>query len=277
MALGNLAARFATAGVLIPVLIAAIQWQNPVGVWAVVFVATALGLREWMNITQPAAPLVEKLFGVVLGLAVGAAIYWAPASAHAHVFAGITVVGFLFYLFRYGDMETVGRRYTAMMAGVLYVGVLLTYVALLKRRGADGGAWVYVVLTLTWFSDTGAYFAGRFLGPLWPKKLAPNVSPKKTIIGAVGGMVASFGALVLAKLWYLPTLTWIDCVVVAIPANFLGQMGDLCESLLKRSVGVKDSGTLLPGHGGMLDRVDALLFTAPYVFVCTEYLVGKLG
>jgi len=277
MALGNLAARFATAGVLIPVLVAAIQWQNPVGVWAVVFVATALGLREWMNMTQPTAPVVEKAVGVLLGLGVGAAIYWAPPAFHAPVFAGVTIGGFLFYLFRYGDIDSVGKRYTAMMAGVLYVGVLLTYVALLKRRGADGGAWVYVVLTLTWFSDTGAYFAGRFLGPMWPRKLAPNVSPKKTVIGALGGLAGSFGALALAKLWYLPTLTWIDCVVVAIPANFLGQMGDLCESLLKRSVGVKDSGNLLPGHGGMLDRVDALLFTAPYVYVCAEHLVGKLG
>jgi phosphatidate cytidylyltransferase len=277
MALGNLAARFVTAGVLIPVLIAAIQWDNPVGVWAVVFVATALGLREWMNMTQKEAPLGERLFGVALGLAIAATLYWAPPSVHAAAIAGATIVGFLFYLFRYGDMDSVARRYTAMMAGVLYVGVLLTYVAFLKRRGSDGGAWVYVVLTLTWFSDTGAYFAGRFWGPMWPRKLAPNVSPKKTIIGAVGGLAGSFGALVLAKLWYLPSLTWIDCAVVAVPANFLGQMGDLCESLLKRSVGVKDSGNLLPGHGGMLDRVDALLFTAPYVYVCTEYLVGRLG
>src|SRR5262249_38276669 len=103
----------------------------------------------------------------------------------------------------------------------------------------------------------------------------PNVSPKKTIIGGVGGMIGSFGALVLAKLWYLPSLTWIDCVLIAVPANILGQMGDLCESLLKRSVGVKDSGKLLPGHGGMLDRIDALLFTAPYVYAYATWALGR--
>jgi len=132
-----------------------------------------------------------------------------------------------------------------------------------------------VTLTCTWFSDTGAYFAGRFIGPAWPKKLYESVSPKKTVIGGLGGVAASFGALALAKLWYLPTLTWLDCALVAIPANVLGQTGDLCESMLKRSVGVKDSGALLPGHGGMLDRIDALLFTAPYIYFYARWAYGR--
>ena len=79
-------------------------------------------------------------------------------------------------------------------------------------------------------------------------------------------MLGSLGAVVVAKIWYLPTLTWMDVVLVAVPANILGQAGDLCESLIKRSFGVKDSGALLPGHGGMLDRVDALSFAVPYIY-----------
>jgi phosphatidate cytidylyltransferase len=190
--------------------------------------------------------------------------------------AFIGIASFIFYLFRYREMETVATRVAAMIAGVVYVAVLLTFVALLKKRGADGGAWVFITLTVTWFSDTGAYFAGRFIGPLWPAKLYPAVSPKKTVIGGIGGMAASFGALALAKAWYLPTLSWVDCALVAIPANVLGQLGDLAESLLKRSVGVKDSGSLLPGHGGMLDRIDALLFTAPYVFCYARWCYPHL-
>jgi len=75
---------------------------------------------------------------------------------------------------------------------------------------------------------------------------------------------------------YLPELSWLDCVRLSVPANLLGQVGDLCESMLKRAVGVKDAGALLPGHGGMLDRVDALLFSAPYIWVYTQYVFGKL-
>jgi phosphatidate cytidylyltransferase len=178
-------------------------------------------------------------------------------------------------LFAYRVMETVAARVAAMLAGTLYVGLLLTFVALLKKRGADGGAWVYVTLTVTWFGDTGAYFAGRFVGPLWPVKLYASVSPKKTVIGAFGGLAGSFGATVLARLWYLPSLSWADCALVALPAGALGQLGDLCESMLKRSVGVKDSGALLPGHGGMLDRIDALLFSTPYIFCYARWIYGR--
>jgi phosphatidate cytidylyltransferase len=272
----NLAARLLTAVLLIPLLVLAIHWQNPIGVWAEVFVATFLGLREFYNMTLAKQPVVERGFAVALGLAFAAAVYWLDGRAVVTTLAGVTIAAFLFYLFAYRDMETVAQRASAMVLGFLYVGLLLTYVALLKARGSDGGAWVYITLSVTWLSDTGAYFAGRFIGPAWPAKLYPAVSPKKTVIGAIGGMAGSFGAMVVAKLWYLPQLSWIDCALVAVPANALGQMGDLCESMLKRSVGVKDSGNLLPGHGGMLDRIDALLFTAPYIYFYTRWLYGRL-
>jgi phosphatidate cytidylyltransferase len=264
--MSNLLARVLTAAALIPLLVLAIRWENPIAVWGIVFAATLLGLREFYNMTMPNEPLVERSFGILLGMAFAASLYWYGGEVMTATLVGATLASFLFYLFLYRDMETVARRVTAMLTGILYVALLLTFVALLKKRGPDGGAWVFITLTCTWFSDTGAYFAGRFIGPLWPKKLYEAVSPKKTIIGGLGGLAASFGALALAKAWYLPSLTWIDCVGVAVPANLLGQMGDLCESLLKRSVGVKDSGSLLPGHGGMLDRIDALLFTAPYIY-----------
>jgi phosphatidate cytidylyltransferase len=274
--MGNLAARVLTAAVLVPLLIAAIRWSNPLGVWVIVYAATFLGLREFYNMTLQNEPAGERWFGIVVGMGVAAVLYWLDAvpGADAAVFSGATLASFLFYLFRYREMETVARRVTAMLSGFLYVALLLTYVALLKKRGADGGAWVFITLTCTWFSDTGAYFAGRFIGPAWPAKLYPAVSPKKSVIGAMGGMTASIGALVLAKLWYLPTLTWVDVFLVAVPANVLAQTGDLCESLLKRSVGVKDSGSLLPGHGGMLDRIDALLFVVPYVYVYARWVYG---
>jgi phosphatidate cytidylyltransferase len=270
----NLQARLLTVAPLIPLLIAAIRWSNPIGVWGIVFLATLLGLNEFYGMLLGDRDALERGFAIALGLTFAAAVYWldGQGQAMAAVLASVTMGAFLFLLFRYGDMESVARRVSAILAGILYVGLLLTYVALLKKRGADGGAWVFIALTVTWFSDTGAYFAGRFLGPLWPVKLYPSVSPKKTVIGALGGIAASVGATVLAKLWYLPSLSWGDCLWVAVPANILGQMGDLCESMLKRSVGVKDSGRLLPGHGGMLDRIDALLFVAPYVYCYARWM-----
>lgn len=272
--MSNLAARILTAVVAVPILILAILWHNPLAVWGIVFAATGVGLYEFYGMTLAAQPRSERLVAVALGLAFSAAVYWASThpSAILVALAGVTLGAFLFYLMRYGDMATVAARVSATLAGIVYVGLLMTFLALLKKRGEDGGAWVLVTLTCTWFADTGAYFAGRFLGPLWPRKLYESVSPKKTVVGGIGGLVGSVLALVLAKLWYLPGLCWTDCVLVAVPANVLGQAGDLCESLLKRSVGVKDSGAILPGHGGLLDRVDAVLFAVPYVYAYARWI-----
>lgn len=275
--MSNLAARLLTAAVLIPVLIVAIVWSNPIAVWGIVFLATFIGLREYYNMTLAKEPVLERAFGVVCGMAFAFVVYWFGDAGYlvTGTLTAVTIASFLFYLFRYRDMDTVAARVAHMLAGVLYVGLLLTFVALLKKRGPDGAAWVFITLTCTWFSDTGAYFAGRFIGPSWPAKLYPSVSPKKTVVGGLGGLAASFLALVIAKLWYLPSLSWADCVLVAVPANLLGQTGDLCESMLKRSVGVKDSGALLPGHGGMLDRIDALLFSAPYIYFFARWIYPR--
>ncbi len=281
--MNNLLARLLTAGVAIPILVGAINWSNPLAVWAIVIAATAIGLREWMNMTQKGAPLADRAFGVVVGTALGAVFYWwseAPLVFPAAL-AAATIVTFLWFLFRVGAMETVAGRVAYVLVGYLYVAVLLSFLPLVKARGSrldggDGGRWVYVMLTIAWLSDTGAYFAGRFLGRYWPRKLYPAVSPKKTVVGGLGGVLASVGAVVFAKLVYLPTLSWADCILLGVPANLLGQTGDLAESLIKRSVGVKDSGALLPGHGGMLDRIDALLFVCPYVYCYARWVVGRL-
>lgn len=268
--MSNLALRFLTAALAIPLLIAAIQWNQPYGVWLWVVFAQITGLREWMNMTMPKDPPANRWFGVVLGLGMGTLVIW-QRDAQLLLFElwAVTIAGFLFFLFRHGNIETVATRISFLLGGILYAGILITPLAMFKLR-SDGAAWIYICLTSAWLSDTFAYFAGRFLSPFWTTKLWPAVSPKKTMVGSVGGLFGSLFALSLAKLWYLPTLSWIDVVAVAVPANILGQLGDLAESLIKRSVGVKDSGVLLPGHGGMLDRIDALIFIVPYAYAYAQ-------
>lgn len=268
--MSNLGLRFLTAVVAIPLLIAAITWKNPLGVWLWVLAAQVTALREWMNMTMPKEPPINRGFGVLLGLVYVTLLYFFPNERVVlwGLYA-VTISGFLFFLFRHGNIETVAARISFLLTGILYAGVLITPLAFLKRR-PDGAAWIYICLTSAWLSDTFAYFAGRFLGKYVPNKLWAAVSPKKTWVGGFGGLFGSLVALVIAKQFYLPVLTFQDVLLIAIPANILGQLGDLCESLIKRSVGVKDSGVLLPGHGGMLDRIDALLFVVPYVYVYAQ-------
>jgi len=119
-------------------------------------------------------------------------------------------------------------------------------------------------LMFAWLADTGGYFFGRFFGKT---KLYEAVSPKKTRAGFVGALVGAAAGASLASFWYLPSLPIAHSLPLAIVAGGLGQLGDLVESLLKRSTGIKDSGSIVPGHGGLLDRVDALLFASPLVYL----------
>jgi phosphatidate cytidylyltransferase len=133
--------------------------------------------------------------------------------------------------------------------------------------------WLLLPMVVIFSGDTGAYFAGRTLGR---RKLAPRVSPGKTWEGAIGGLISSlvggFVAHALLAPAYLPPMSPAQVVLLALPGAVLGQFGDLVESMMKRSVGAKDSGTLIYGHGGVLDRLDALIFAAPYFAAIRYYL-----
>ena len=279
MALGNLAQRFLVAVVAVPILLVILYYHRPEPSWALIFAASLLAMRELFAMMLPAE---DRGPALVLGAVACAAFYWldpvALAAYHgtpqalvrlafegsAIAAALAVVVPALYYLFRFRDMATVAARYAATVLGIVYAGFLLTYLAKLKLIDPHHrGDTVVIVLVVAWLADTGGYFAGRFLGK---SKLYEAVSPKKTWAGAWGGLAGSVVGVAVMKLVVAHWLSWIDVFAIAIPGGMLGQTGDLAESLIKRSVGVKDSGALLPGHGGMLDRIDAVLFIAPYVY-----------
>jgi phosphatidate cytidylyltransferase len=148
------------------------------------------------------------------------------------------------------------------MFGLLYLG--LTLGTLSMTRLLPLGEWlIFFLLLVTWASDTGAYLVGTLYGR---HRLAPAISPKKTVEGLVGGLIAAIIAGYAARWWFLPDLSGLDCLILATLLTITGLWGDLTESAMKRSVGMKDSGGILPGHGGMLDRLDSLLFTAPVFY-----------
>lgn len=259
MKLGNLTARLATAAVLVPLLILAINWDKPYAVWALVFAGSLLSLGEFFAIALD--DKAERFFGVGLGGVLSAALYWFPGVATAAVYPAAILLPGLFFLFRFRDLSTVVVRLCTTSFGIVYAGLFMNYLALLKRDAGFG--WVYLVLMVAWWGDTGAYFAGRFLGK---KKLYPAISPSKTWAGALGGLAGSFLAAVVANLWFFKELGWVHGAFLTLLGGMVGQCGDLVESMLKRARGVKDSGKLLPGHGGMLDRIDAVLFVAPFMY-----------
>ena len=266
MKVGNLAMRFITVAPLIPLIILAIEWRRPEAVFGIVFAATVVALLEYF--TMALSDPTDRWFGVAVGAALALLIYWVPGLGGL-VVPAVVILPALYYLFRFKDLTTVMVRLGLTTLGLVYAGLLLMFLALMKRDVPHGGDWMLITLMTAWFGDTGAYFAGRFLGKT---KLYPAISPGKTRAGAVGGVIGSFGAAVLGTLWFFPELGWVHGAVVTVVGSALGQTGDLVESMLKRAFGVKDSGKILPGHGGILDRVDAVLFIAPFVYLYARYV-----
>jgi len=270
----NLAIRFATAIVAAPLIVALLYKGPPWGFYLLALIATLIGGWELFNMTHPGDRLSQGI-GVLMAAGVSGAT-WLGGGVQGDSRIVLTMVivcalaGPLLTLVRLGDMKTAALRATAMGMGPLYLGVPLTLLAMMRRDlGDDGPSYVIVTIMFAWFADTGGYFAGRFLGK---HKLYEAVSPKKTVEGSLGGLAGSVLGAVLAHFWFLPSLSLAHGIPLAIVAGALGQAGDLGESLLKRSTGVKDSGAIVPGHGGILDRVDALLVTSAVTYVYTLWL-----
>lgn len=168
----------------------------------------------------------------------------------------------LLYLFRINDISDAASEVAYAALGFLYIPFLLLHLVLL-RQTPQGIQWLFVIMLIVMSNDSAAYYTGSAFGR---HKLYPLVSPKKSIEGSMGGLAGGIGGTLLAKFTFFPQLTLADALLTAIFIGTLGQTGDLFESLLKRSFGVKDSGTIFPGHGGVLDRLDSIIFAAPAAY-----------
>lgn len=258
-----MALRLLTAAVTVPLLLYSLlggpRWLFP----SLTALVCGLGAFELFAMTAPAHAWL-RLWGVLATMLVFLPSSGLVAQTWLMPSAVVAVVGGLMMtLVRVNPVESAGLRAGWVVGGPFYLGALFGTIVQLFDHD-HGGQWVVLLMLYAFGSDTAAYFVGRAFGK---HKLYESVSPKKTVEGSLGGL---FGALVgglVAHFWFLPTLGLVHAVILSIIATAAGQAGDLCESLLKRSVGVKDSGKMLPGHGGILDRVDALVFAAGVVFL----------
>jgi len=262
----NLLVRVVTAVVGLPVIGVFVFWQDSRGLTALCLLAALLSLGEYTGLTMPGRPLAERAGVVLLGCGLFLGLTLRPDVALAWLLASVMGSGLLL-LPRATDLPAAWTRVVSAGFGVFYVGGLLAALPLLHAH--MGPAWVALAIAITFGNDTGAYFTGRAWGR---HKLAPAISPGKTVEGAVGGLAASLAVVFAARGLFMPSVTIRDCVMIGVPAAIVGPAGDLVESLLKRAAGAKDSGRLIPGHGGILDRIDALLFVGAYVYLYATQL-----
>lgn len=246
-------------------LISIILFGNVLLFWLVVSTAIVIGLMEFYHLAETRYP-IYKLPGMMLGwlLSLAPLVHASLKTVTLSDFTITLIVLsiFLYILFTKRSLSEAIPAFGITVFGVLYVSWLLSHLVLLRGL-SNGKEFVFYLLAVVWAGDTGAYYTGRAFGK---HKLAPVISPKKTIEGGIGGIFASLLASCLAKITFLPLLSYSDCVVLGIVLAVIAQCGDLSESLLKRAVNIKDSGNILPGHGGILDRLDGVMFAAPVLY-----------
>jgi len=255
--------RWITAVVALPFLIAFLLKGGRLPFALFICFVSTIGLWEYFEIVFKKEKDDGQNLIIILGYISGPAIIFS---------AFINSLEYVFYLFafnlilsgsisltKFKTNPSFHEAISKQIQGLVYVPTLLSFLVLI-RNGADGVTWIFMILCIIFAGDTGAYYAGTYLGR---HKLCPAVSPGKTVEGSIGGLISNVIIGSLFKYSFLVALPWSTFLLFCLLIGITGQMGDLFESVLKRFSGVKDSGYILPGHGGVLDRIDALLFAAP--------------
>ena len=241
--------------------------------WLIITIGGAVALYEYMSMVFGDVEKRHVYSAILLGLFPQLSAYTGrPDILAASLFlAVICLAGYV--LTHYASLEDAFKFISRAGFGILYVGFCLAHVTMIMSH-PQGSYWLMILTSITVASDTGAYYTGRKFGK---KKLCPAVSPGKTWAGLLGGLFwgGVCGVMVLAYL--LPETDIITFSGIALALVVVGVMGDLLESVIKRSTGVKDSGQILAGHGGLLDRVDSLLLTAPVLYYLLYFNVMTKG
>ncbi|MBI5197317.1 MAG: phosphatidate cytidylyltransferase [Nitrospirae bacterium] len=262
--------RVGTALVFIPLFYLLVRYLPPLYFVLLVMAGALIGQYEFYRLYFRDRSLFQAIgLGMGLSLLIGFYTGGGNLGEVASLVFGISLFALLLaHLFFRRNLGETLPGISVILFGILYVTWTLAHLIPL-RLAPEGIYWVFFVFLVTWAGDTGAYYVGRRLGR---NKLAPVVSPSKTIEGTIGGVTACLLASLLAAEWFLPVFSMEEAAAVGLGIGFLGLLGDLSESMLKRSGGIKDSGSLIPGHGGVLDRVDSLIFTIPFFYYYVIYL-----
>ncbi|HBT97067.1 MAG TPA: hypothetical protein DEB25_05240 [Desulfobulbaceae bacterium] len=232
--------------------------------WLVTLIVAGFAANEYLTMQFPDG-LAKTERGTLIGIIILPVFFQIPGAVVMPVAAHLFAALFFYCLYRFMffkkapiDLTNFGK----FMLGLVYIGLLFAHLPMIRSL-PHGAAWVLILTAITAGSDIGAYYIGRLRGKT---QLCPDVSPGKTKEGMWGGLLTAIVLVVIVALCMRVQLGIASLVILTIFLSFVGVFGDLIESAIKRSAGVKDSGTILPGHGGVLDRLDSMIFVAPVLY-----------
>jgi len=256
-------AREITALIAAPIIIWIIGWSHEYVFDAVIAIVAVLALYEFLDLGKHKGYELPVPLCIVIMLILIAAFVVEDISVEFGVFAALLIIPASYVFSRRKPLEDSLPSSAIAVLATTYVGMLSGSLIRLRNDFPVGWKLVFFLLLVVWMGDSGAYYVGKTFGR---HKLSPRISPKKTIEGLAGGMATSVIAAVVIHFTFFPEFPLFHAIIAGVILSFAGVVGDLAESMWKRSADVKDSGTLLPGHGGFLDRFDSILFTAPILY-----------
>lgn len=272
--LNPLLVRILSALVAVGLLALAYYFFHTHGLLALVYFVVGYGSREYLRMFFSNAPQGLQLllwFEWLILFAIGSS---GSLEERSVIFLQIFAFAILFQITMFlivhkalNDIHILFKHILHSLLGLIYLVFFPVCVAWILKS-SNGSAWFFAMLLIVFSCDIGAFFTGKYLGR---RKLAPLLSPKKTVEGAIGGFVLST-AVALACQLFLPHISWPTLLLIGCTSTVLAIAGDFFESLMKRISDVKDTGGFMPGHGGVLDRIDSILFAAPFYFVMTQIL-----
>lgn len=236
--------------------------------------ATALALLEYNNLsTSPGKDKALDFIFLISGASLPALSFFFGTAAFLPALLASVFVLFTWSILKGGDLKEASYLVSFKALGLIYVAIPLSFLIPLRGLGS-GQWWILFLLVVIWANDTFAYFTGKNLGR---RKLAPAISLGKTIEGAIGGLTGGVIAAFIFDSSLGMGMGMAKVAVLSLLIGVIGIIGDLAESLLKRGAGVKDSGSIIPGHGGVLDRIDSLIFPIPmlyFILICQSRMAG---
>lgn len=280
--------RVITGAILIPIVVVLVYWAPSWLVTVIAAIVALLAMKEFFDLCARMGLKASRTWTMICAVVLFG-LQWLQGSVEVHWlsdntelirglpwrYASIEAL-LLAFVFGMGAIGVIGRMpivdvlpsIGASAAALLFIAFPFSFLARLEGKASTGPVLVLFALAIVWAGDTAAYFVGKSIGRI---KMAPALSPGKTWEGAVGNVVGSLIVGYCFALWQHGSIgAWLTTAVLA---NIAGQVGDLVESSYKRGAGAKDSGALLPGHGGMLDRIDSLIFAAPVVWLTAGWLL----
>ncbi len=267
--------RLVMSAIFLPCLLV-IAWRGGIYYLILIDIIILVGLLEFYRMMEVKGLSPYKTIGILSGIALPWYIFF-QQGIYVNFLLSIIFIGIMLMELARREKGLAVYHISVTVFGVLYVAWLGSHLVLIRELPVLAGLeyrygyyFVIMIFTLTWCYDTGAYTIGRLFGK---HKLFPSISPGKTIEGALGGLVFSIAGILIVRQTLLAFLGIYEAIGLAFMASIIGQLGDLVESMLKRDVKIKDSSGAIPGHGGVLDRFDSLLFTAPMIYYFLKYFI----